>query len=194
LNEVRRQLRDVLDHSTLVSPRLISMCAGQGRDVIDVLASHPRGHNVRAHLVERDESLVAEAAASARDRGLTNVEVVNGDASITTAYVGLVPADIIMVCGVFDNLSEIDIARTILLLPSLCASAARVIWTRHRRAPDVTNVIRAMFLESGFAEIAFSAPRGFLFTVGTHQLHRVPDPFEEDIRLFTFRGDGHHPA
>jgi hypothetical protein len=170
------------------------MCAGQGRDVIDVLATHPRGHSVHARLVELDESLAAEVAASARDRGLANVEIVNGDASIASAYVGFVPADIIMVCGVFGNLSEIDIARTIFLLPSLCAPAARVIWTRHRRAPDVTNVIRAMFLESGFAEFEFFAPRDLLFTVATHQLHRAPDPFEEDIRLFTFEGDGHDPA
>jgi hypothetical protein len=149
---------------------------------------------VHARLVELDESLAAEAAASARDRGLQNVEVANGDASIASAYGDFVPADIIMVCGVFGNLSEIDIARTIFLLPSLCAASARVIWTRHRRAPDVTNVIRAMFLESGFAEVEFSAPRDSLFTVGTHQLHRAPDPFDEDIRLFTFRGDGHDPA
>lgn len=170
------------------------MCAGQGRDVIDVLATHPRGHGVHARLVELDESLAAEAATSARDRGLANVEVVNGDASIACAYVGFVPADILVVCGVFGNLSEIDIARVIFLLPSLCAPAARVIWTRHRRAPDVTNVIRATFLESGFAEVEFFAPRDFHFTVATHQLHRAPDPFEEDIRLFTFEGEGHDPA
>jgi hypothetical protein len=194
LHEVRRQLRDVLDHSTIDSPRLISMCAGQGRDVIDVLATHPRGQNVRATLVELDVSLAAEAAASARDLGLENVVIVNGDASITSTYVDLVPADIIMVCGVFGNLSDIDVARTIFLLPSLCNLSARVIWTRHRRAPDLTNVIRAMFLESGFAEVEFFAPPDFLFTVGTQQLQRVPDPFEEGIRLFTFEGDGHLPA
>lgn len=194
MHEVRRQLRDVLDHTTKESPQLISMCAGQGRDVIDVLATHPRGHTVRATLVELDESLAAVAAASARDLGLANVKVVNGDASITSTYGDVVPADIIMVCGVFGNLSDIDIARTIFLLPSLCGLAARVIWTRHRRAPDLTNVIRTMFLESGFAEVEFFAPRDFLFTVGTHQLHRVPDPFEEDIRLFTFEGDGRNPA
>jgi hypothetical protein len=194
LNEVRNQLRDVLDLTTAQRPQLISICAGQGRDVIDVLAAHSRGNDVHARLVELDEGLAAEATASARERGLANVEVMNGDASIASAYLGLVPADIIVICGVFGNLSEIDIARAIFLLPSLCAPSAHVIWTRHRRAPDLTNAIRAMFRESGFAEVEFFAPSHFLFTVGTHRLQRAPDPFEQDVRLFTFQGDGHLPA
>ncbi|HEY6471995.1 MAG TPA: hypothetical protein VIY26_03815, partial [Acidimicrobiales bacterium] len=32
--------------------RIVSLCAGQGRDVIDVVATHPRGSEVSALLVE----------------------------------------------------------------------------------------------------------------------------------------------
>ena len=37
--------------------RMVSLCAGQGRDVIDVVATHPRGASVSALLVELDPAL-----------------------------------------------------------------------------------------------------------------------------------------
>ena len=48
-------LRAELDHAPAGDMRLISLCAGQGRDVIGVLAGHPRRGGVRARLVVLDE-------------------------------------------------------------------------------------------------------------------------------------------
>src|SRR5580700_6424312 len=79
--------------------RVISVCAGQGRDLIGVLDRHPRRSQVTARLVELDPRLVGEARAKAEDAGLPNVDVIEGDASTTTAYAGAVPADVILVCG-----------------------------------------------------------------------------------------------
>ncbi len=194
LAEVKRQLRAALDEAPVGPLRLIALCAGRGRDVLDVLEEHPRRSDVAARLVELDSLLASDAAATARERGLAGVVVVLGDASRTDAYEGAVPANIVLVCGVFGNISLDDIAHTVATLPALCAQNAQVIWTRHRRAPDRTGEIRAMFDEHGFSEVAFAAPADYVYCVGTHQLARAPDPFEPGVTMFTFSGDGARPA
>ena len=190
LLEVQRQLGVILDESPAGRLRLISFCAGRGRDVLDVLGEHPRGRDVDARLVELDPDLANDAALLARERGLDGVEVVVADASRTSAYDGAVPADIVLVCGVFGNISVEDTGTTIATLPSLCAPNARVIWTRHRREPDRTLVIRAMFADCGFRETAFAVPGNDVLCAGSHRLERPPDPFVSDVTMFRFSGDG----
>jgi hypothetical protein len=190
LAEVQRQLRVILDEAPAGQLRLIAFCAGRGRDVLDVLNDHPRGLDVAARLVELDAELATDAALLASERGLVGVEVVNADASLTDAYVGALPADIVMVCGVFGNISLDDIANTIATLPSLCAPNARVVWTRHRRAPDWTPSVRSMFLDCGFREVTLATPEGYVFCVGTEQLERPPDPFAAGVTMFRFANGG----
>ena len=172
------------------SIRLISMCAGQGRDVIEVLERHDRALDVRALLVELDVQLAEDARQRARRAALGNVHVRVADASITSAYRDAVPADILLACGVFGNISDSDIHATIACLPSLLARNATVIWTRHRRDPDLTPTVREWFGEFGFEEVAFDTEEGVLFSVGTHRLIRDPQTFDPNQKLFTFFGDG----
>jgi hypothetical protein len=50
-----------------------------------------------------------------------------------------------------------------------------VIWTRHRRPPDLTPQIRAWFAAAGFDEIAFDAlGTSALTSVGVNRLRRAP--------------------
>jgi hypothetical protein len=185
---VQGRIRACLDAAPAGPIRAISACAGQGRDLLGVLAEHPRGRDVAARLVELDPRNAAEARAAAAAAGLAGVEVVAGDASTTSAFSGAVPADLVLLCGIFGNVVEADIARTIALAPSLCAPGATVIWTRHRRAPDRTPWIRERFAEAGFRELGFDAPEGEWFGVGTHRLEGPPARFEPGLRLFTFVG------
>lgn len=68
LRLVRAQLSDALDHAPAGPVRLLSLCAGQGRDVIGVLSAHPRRDDVSAVLIEADpenaETTRREAPAS----------------------------------------------------------------------------------------------------------------------------------
>jgi hypothetical protein len=167
--------------------RAISACAGQGRDLLGVLAARPDAGRVRARLVELDPRNVAAARRAADEHGLTGVEVVEGDAGLAAAYAGATPADLVLLCGVFGNVSEADIEGTIRAVPALCAPAARVVWTRSRREPDLTPRVRAWFGEAGFAQEAFHAVEGSLFSVGVDRLAAAPAPFETaPARLFTF--------
>lgn len=179
-------LRAELDHAPAGEIRLIGLCAGQGRDVLGVLDGHPRRDDVRARLVELDERNVAVARQAAQAAGLNGVEMLQADAGVTDACAGAVPAHIVMVCGVFGNITDSDIQATVAALPSLCAAGALVLWTRHRRTPDLTPTIRAWFEEVGFREEAFDiSPDGFM-SVGAHRLTGQPAALVSGQRLFTF--------
>jgi hypothetical protein len=181
-------LRKALDQAADGPVRLISMCAGQGRDVIGVLVDHPRRPDVEALLVELDPDLVATARAAAEAAALSRVQVTRGDASVTSAYASFLPADVVMICGVFGNINDDDIHSTILELPHLCASGATVIWTRHRRDPDLTPTVRAWFEETGFEEIAFEGADDVPFGVGSSRFVGHPLPQRPERRMFTFSG------
>lgn len=175
--------------------RVVSLCAGQGRDVIDVVAGHPRRVEVSALLVEKDPALVEFARTRAAAAGVGDlVRVVEGDASLSKWYAELVPADLVLVCGIFGNIGAADIAATIDALPSFCRTGAHVVWTRHRRPPDATPAIRSRFSAAGFTELAFVAPAGTVMTVGHHRFDGETTAYDPDARLFDFVGDGCMPA
>ncbi len=197
LRTVRRMVARVLDGTSPQSGpiRVISMCAGQGRDVIDVVSSHPRRADVSAILVELDPALVAFARERALSADVSEyVRVEHGDASLCHLYSEYVPADLVLVCGVFGNISTSDINSTIQALPGFCRPGGHVIWTRHRRQPNATPSIRAEFAASGFEEVEFVAPESTVMTVGHHRLEGPTTAFDPDRRLFDFVGDGFMPA
>jgi len=187
---VQRRLRDALDAAPSGEIRLLSMCAGQGRDVLGVLPDHPRRDDVRARLVELEPTLAADAERAARAAGLDGVEVVRADAGTTDAYASLAPVAVALVCGVFGNITDDDIRRTAEELPGLCAPGATVIWTRHRREPDRTPAVRSYFTEGGFTEVAFDVEDGHTMSVGTYRLTGEARPYQPGVRMFTFVGDG----
>jgi microcompartment protein CcmK/EutM len=202
LRAVQSMVRGALDAvpSTHLGPiRMVSLCAGQGRDVIDVVATHPRGPEVSALLVELDPALVAFArarvTAAAAGAGLADrIRIVEGDASRCHWYADDVPADIVLVCGVFGNISAADITRTIQAMRGFCVPGGHVVWTRHRLPPDATPGIRAEFAAAGFTELGFEAPKGTVMTIGHHRLDGATAPFDPDQVLFDFVGDGLAPT
>jgi hypothetical protein len=93
---------------------------------------------------------------------------------------------VLLLCGIFGNISRSDAQATVTTAPRLCARGATVVWTRHRRSPDRTPLIRGWFSEAGFDEIAFDSPGEDRFAVGTHRLAVEPLPFARGLRMFTF--------
>jgi hypothetical protein len=167
--------------------RVLSMCAGQGRDLLGLLGDHPRREDVTALLVELEPRNVEAAQARVRAEGLTGVEVLEADAGTTDAYAAIVPADLLLVCGVFGNVSAADIDATIAALPSLAAPGAHALWTRHRLEPDRTPWIRERFEAHGFDEVAFDSDGSF--GVGHARLGADPQPFVAGRHLFSFSDD-----
>jgi hypothetical protein len=187
LRLIQRQIADALDRSPHGRLRAISVCAGQGQDLLGVLAEHQRRADVSARLVELDEASVEHARAGIRAAGLDGrVEVIAGDASLGDAYAGAVPADLVLLCGVFGNISEGDVENVVTHLPELCAPGATVVWTRHRNPPDLTPRIRAWLSAAGFEELSFEdAPP---YAVGAHRFASEPRPMPAGLKLFDFIG------
>jgi hypothetical protein len=187
---VRAALTRALDAAPRGAIRLLSICAGDGRDVLGVLADHPRGPDVDATLVEQHPALVATAKASAREGGLELVRCESGDAGVASWYDAARPIDVLVACGVFGNVSAGDLERTIEAFGAVVATGGEVIWTRHRRPPDQTPAIRRWFASSGFDEVSFAQVPDSLSSVGCHR--RGPRPVTSVLpeRLFEFVGDG----
>lgn len=184
---VQGAIRDVLDAAPAGPIRAVSMCAGQGRDLLGVLEEHPRREEVHARLVELDPRNVAAALRTVTELGLGDtVEIVEADAADTSLYAGWVPAQLVLACGVFGNITDDDIEATVRALPMFCAPGATVIWTRHRIEPDLTPTLRRWFVDAGLAEVRFHSRDGFLFGIGVNRLEIAPPPFDPDRHLFTF--------
>jgi len=190
LGRVKWHLAAAIDRAPPGRVRLVSLCAGQGHDVFGVLPGHARRDDVLALLVEADARNAEIARQRAADAGLVQVEVRHADASQVAGFADALPADVLLLCGIFGNVSDGDIKHTVDAAAALCADGATVIWTRHRRPPDVTPLMRAWFAENGFDEVAFDGlDTGFMTGVGVHRLRtrRPGAAGSADGPLFSFR-------
>lgn len=167
--------------------RTVSLCAGQGRDLIGVLREHPRRDEVTARLVELDAHNVAVARQAAEAAGLSRIEVVAGDAALTDHYRDIAPADLVLVCGLFGNISDADVKRTASFCSRLCKTGGILIWTRHRRPPDLVPLICDGLEADGFTRWWLSDPDAG-FGIGVHRFAGKPQPVPPGQRLFTFIG------
>lgn len=112
-----------------------------------------------------------------------------GDAGRTDLYRDAVPANIVLVGGVYGSITTGDIEATIGLLPQLFAPGAAVIWTRGRRdsTADLIPAMREWFARTGFTQRDLhSSPAGF--TVGRHDDARPAQPLAGGQSMFTFHG------
>ena len=164
--------------------QLITMCAGEGRDVLPVLAEETT--RVNAILIEYDETLSQRARNAIEYLGLSGVEVKTADAGTTDTYRDLPPAHILTVCSVFGNIPVEDVRRTIATLPALMADDGIVIWTRSGH--DKSVEIRRAFLDHGFEEMSFTGTSDEMFWIGMNRLINKPARLHPPAgaRMFSF--------
>lgn len=182
---VRRRLTMALDAPG--QQRLLSLCAGDGRDVISVLADREAALPVSAVLVEQDEDLARRALEAATSRRLSAVEVRCADAGGPSSFADLLPVDVLLLCGIFGNIDHEQVKEVIDVVPQMLVNGGFVIWTRGGSDPDRRPEIRRWFRAAGLAEIAFhGAPEAF--GVGVNRLVSPSEAPERPLpsRLFTF--------
>jgi len=163
LTLVRAQIAQAIQACPHASIRLISLCAGDGRDVIGTLVNHPRRDHTSAYLIESHPALVAHGEGAIAQGDLrTRVQFLQADATLSTTYQAIAPADVLVVCGVFGNVHEADTGQMIEHLRGLCRRQGRVVWTRtvaHPRDQRATALIREQFCAAEFTKSWCSTPR-----------------------------------
>lgn len=165
--------------------RLVSLCAGQADDVV-VLGGHPRAGDVEGGLVELDPTNAALARSNLAAAGLGRVEVREADAGWSAAVDGLGPAQLLLVCGIFGNISDEDIDTTLRFLPELCAPGAVVLWTRNPSLPGGLTVVQQPLAEAGFTLDEPTVAADGTFAVGAATWPGPTAPSRGARRLFTF--------
>ena len=174
LGAVQELITGFLDTAPAGELRVISLAAGQARELIPLLISHPRGRDVRARLVELDERNADLAEGAVLSAQLSGVQIVVADAGSTDSFAGAVPADLVLACGLFEMLPDDDVAAAIAQLRQLCAPGATVVW-----ADDIDSaVLTGLFSDAGFA--ATAGERG----TGTARLVQAPEPLAPGGVLF----------
>ena len=184
--EVTRLIGECLDARTGGTIRVLSLCAGDARDLADALRDRVDATPVSGAVVELDRALASRAVENLRSVGAA-VDVLCGDAGHTAVFADRLPVDLLLLVGVFGNVSDDDVERTIRAVPALCAPGATVIWTRHRREPDLTLRIPAWFEAAGCEATAFVSLGPGTFAIGGERLaaHGAAAALPEQLFQFT---------
>jgi hypothetical protein len=157
LETVKRHIVDALDRAPTGSLRVLSICAGDGRDLIGALRDHPRRYDVTATLMELDPRLVEQGRALAVAANLsTQVDFECIDATRSDVYEGRIPCRLTLACGVMGNLAPNTTPAFVRLASAVCDAGGSLIWTRLLSANNGashTPVVRRLLTEAGFEEV-----------------------------------------
>ena len=182
---VVEQIRAALDRAGPGAIRVLSLCAGDGRDIATAATGHPRAADLSGCLVELDDELAAAAREHLAPLG-SRLDVRAADAGDPDVWADVVPVDLLLLCGIFGNVPDDDVERTVLASSAIGRPGATVIWTRHRRPPDLTPAIRGWFTAAGCTSLGFwsGGPGGF--GVGAELLEGATRALDRSQRLFVF--------
>lgn len=169
--------------------RVISVCAGDGRDIIGSLESHRRRRDVVAWLVELDSQSVAAGIRNARSAGLANaVNFINGDATLYLTYKDIAPSDVVIVCGVWGHVPPQERSLLVRGIASLCKSGGRVIWTRGvSRSMARFREIQSHFVGPLWETVKVSFTLDHKWAIATNRYCGSPSDLPQSGRMFHFR-------
>jgi SAM-dependent methyltransferase len=185
LRTVQRHIEHTLDRCP--GPiRVLSACSGDGRDLLEVLARRDDADRVTATLVEVHPGIAARAREAAVGTS-AQAEVRTRDAGNTDAYLGAVPADLVLLVGIFGNISDGDVHTTVATAAQLCGPGATLIWSRGRHDGDRNDVILSWFATAGFVELDYDTrDTGSRPAIGVMRYAGLAQPLAGGHHLFTF--------
>lgn len=192
LRLVREQLVAALDACPPGPIRVVSICAGDGRDLLGALHGHPRRSDVTAALLDNNAESIARGRAAAAAAGLAGqLNFLEADATRAANYAGHVPADVVLLSGFLGHLRHEDVPRLIASLPMFCQPGGQVIWNRHlvlNGGGAQVPAIREDFRRNGFSELEFAAPEPDGFAVARCRFTGESAPLDPARTLFEFVG------
>jgi 2-polyprenyl-3-methyl-5-hydroxy-6-metoxy-1,4-benzoquinol methylase len=192
----RKRLQAVQDHfaASLAEAepgpvRVVSICAGDGRDVMGVLESHARREDVNAWLVELDRKSV-EAGIKRRDAtGLSKlVTFLHADATDFATFKNILPCDIVMVCGVWGHVPPAERLSLVKALGKFCKPGGTVVWSRGvDRGRSRFTDIQALFEHNSFERVSESITPDDKWAICTHRYMGRPVEVPTSGRIFNFQ-------
>ena len=119
---------------------------------------------------------------------LPQAQVRTTDAGSSDAYDGLVPADLVLLVGIFGNISDADLWRTLAFAPQLCAPGATLLWSRGLDGSDRNDQVRARLADAGFTELDYATSGGEdAAAMGSVRYDGPPVALQPGLPLFTFQ-------
>jgi Putative methyltransferase len=206
LATVQRLIGNRIDRTAPDPISVLSICAGDGRDILEVLSARADASRVRATLVELDPRLCALARSRVSESRISGISIKQADAGITDSYAGVARADLAILVGVFGNIADADVHETVRVLPGLCKPGALVIWSlrqqprrdqgvdgtpRQQAGPprrndyDRVEKVREWLNESGFSE-TFVNREDAVFHVSASRYDGGPVALPVGHRFFNF--------
>ncbi|HYA78975.1 MAG TPA: AMP-binding protein, partial [Candidatus Nitrosopolaris sp.] len=192
LRIVREQIVAALNTGPAGPIQIVSICAGDGRDLIGALQKHPRRNDVSALLIDDHAESVARGEAAAKETGLQRqLRFLDADAAQAKNYLGAVPADLVLLSGFLGHLPHRDVLALINSLPMFCKTGGQVIWNRHLILHDGRQqvpLIRDFFRETNFEEVQFEKTDANGYAVGRARFAGQPALLVASRVLFEFVG------
>lgn len=169
LDVVVSAVRAVLDQSPPGPVRVLSLCAGQARDLCRAADGHARAADLVGVAVELSGGLAAIAAEELQRAG-TRVEVRVADAGRPVFWSDVTPVDLLLLVGIFGNVTDGDIARTVAAVPAMVRPGGVVVWSRHRREPDVVPQVHDWFRAAGCTPVGLTSGGPGSWAVGVERV------------------------
>jgi hypothetical protein len=168
--------------------QVTSLCAGDGRDVIGALATHPRCSDVRATLVELNPTSVANGRTRIAATGLGHiVKFIEGDATSYETYRNIPRADVLLVCGVWGHVPEHQRSEMMRAICGLTQIGGTVIWTRGvGKGMERLDEIKALFTPPDWKQIRLDITPDREFVVASYRLVGPTVTLPAEGRIFDF--------
>lgn len=192
LRIVQEQITAALNECPPGPVRIVSICAGDGRDLIGTLQNHPRRNDVTASLLDSDLDSVYRGKTAAVAAGLGGqLNFIHADAALAGNYAGAIPADLVILSGLLVHLRHENVPAFIRSLRMFCRTGGYVIWNRHfvlYQGHEQVRVIRKLFQQATFEEIHFETTALDGFAVSRVRFTGQVEPLDTTRVLFEFVG------
>jgi amino acid adenylation domain-containing protein len=192
LRIVREQIVVALNECPPGPIQIVSICSGDGRDLLGALQNHPRRDDVAALLLDNNADSIARGKEAAEKIGLAGqFRFLEADATLAKNYLGAVPANLVLLSGFLGHLRHEDVPALISSLPMFCKTGGQAIWNRHlllHGGRQQVPFIREFFQKTNFEEVHFEKTDANGFAVGRARFTGRPAPLDSSRVLFEFVG------
>jgi hypothetical protein len=193
---VQRAIRQAIDELPPGAFHVLSLCSGQGHDIIGVLADHARRADADVTFVDADPRNIEHALTRAGEAGIDHVHGVVGDAGLSDSVAGVPRASLLLLVGMVAHLRPSDFVQLIGALPQICDEGAIVVWNRRPGAATAWSLrsARRAYRDAGFVDAGFTLPTSEVSRVSAERFVGVPAPLVPGRRWFTFVATPRRPS